>query len=175
MPQSYSQTHDAGADFEPHGGIAHTALTAAGAGDATEVLGNVVDRMAPGIGGAMHATVVLKAKAAIATSESLSVTSKLRTGDNSDGTTGWADYVPPPLDGLGAIAETTGIYTETMADAALGVDGASEETVYLHGFDLSGAARYIRHAVTPNLSRAGTDTATVSSVILLGGRRASAA
>ena len=77
----------------------------------------------------------------------------------------------PPGDGLGAIAELTGIYTETLADAATGVDALAEETVYKHNFDISGASRYIRHAVTPNMSRAGTDTATVASLALLGGLR----
>jgi hypothetical protein len=173
--QSYPQTHNAGADLEPHGGIAHTALTAAGGGDNAEVLGSVIDRMAPGIKGSICAVVTLKAKAAIAASESLVVTSKLRHGDDSDGSTGWADYVPPPLDGKQGYSLTTGIYTETLADAAVGVDSLAEETVYQHNFDLSGAARYVRHAVTPNLSRSGTDTATVSSTVLLAGRTSSAA
>lgn len=171
--QSYPQTHNADADFEPHGGAASTDIVAAGGGDNVAILGPVIDRMAPGIGGAMHAMAVIQAKAALGAAESLAIASKLRHGDDADGTTGWADYVPPPLDGDQGYGATTGIYSETLADASTSADGVAEGNVYKHGFDISGAGRYIRHSVTPNLSRGATDTATVSSVVMLGGRRAS--
>ena len=93
MAQSYADTHDGSANWEPHGGMS-TAVTAAGAGDNAEVLG---DRHRPHGSWprwAYCAMVVTKVKAVIGASESIAVTSKLRHGDNSDGTTGWADYVP---------------------------------------------------------------------------------
>lgn len=136
-------------------GAANTAVTAGGAGDATEVTGVTIDQ------DTAQATPALKAKdfnaltfvvgftTTLANTQSLTVTAKIE--DSADGST-WATYVD----------------SKTIASVTATANATYTGTGKINA-DLTGARRYVRVKFTPNLSAANTDTAALSCVALLGG------
>lgn len=126
-------------------------LTAGGGGDATEVDGEWLDRK-----GYSWAKVIIWHRATFsgpAGAQTLSLAANLQSATSNAGA-GAADFGDPM----------------TVAVVNTSESGGSTELACteLH-FDLTMAERYIRAQFTPDLSAAGTDTATVGCIILLGG------
>jgi hypothetical protein len=149
----YGDLHDFGDLFTAKVAFANTAATAAGSGDATEVNGDAIDRFAFTSGRMAHATLVVAARATMASGETLTIAANFQDAVSSTGP--WADFGD-------ALAATTTV------SAAGGAVTASPGTVEL-GCDITGARRWVRVQVTPNLSRAGTDTATIAGLVVFGG------
>jgi hypothetical protein len=121
-----------------------TALTAAGSGDNTEITGNSIDLM-----GYTSLEIVTHYTTTLTAEKTLSLLTKYETSANgSDWNT----------------AVTLQASTVVRTGATTAVDG-------VHALSLvtAGLPRYIRFKVTPDLSHSGTDTATVTGVVVLGG------
>ena len=123
------------------------AATAGGAGDATEANGNWVSRDDATSGMAVSAKLIIAYAATLAEDETLSIDVNIQDASNSGGT-GAADY--------GAAYEATDVATG-------GTGGTTEEGTIELDFDLSSANEFVRSQVTPDLSAAGTDTATLTA------------
>lgn len=126
---------------------AGSAATAAGSGDATSVTGVTVDRMGFGNGspaGVLNAGVAYEA--VLASGATLSIGYSIQ--DSADGTT-FADY-----------------QTATYAVVATGPSGGGTKVgVFdLGSVNLSSARRYVRMVYNPDLSAAGTDTASFRAI-----------
>lgn len=119
-------------------------IVAAGAGDAVEVNGATIDRK-----GFNSCVCLLPHEAALTASQTLTVAVQLQHGDESDAS---------DMADLGAAYDVT---SATLS--------ASGEGLLSFNLDLSGVKRYFRLQVTPDLSHSSTDTAEVSSVVVLGG------
>lgn len=140
-----AQTYDSGAFLSPQFSSISTA-TAGGAGDNSAVTGESIDRQGFGSG-----TLAVAYKAVLSQAATLSLT--VTRQDSDDGTT-WND------------AETL----HAAAVVATGETGGSTEQSVLKVKDsYEVKARYVRYVITPNLSAANTDTASVSAVLVLGG------
>lgn len=123
-----------------------TAATAGGSGDATEATGNSLDTQALATK-ANSVNFVIGAKCSLTAAKNLTVAARIQHSvDNSV----WTDLV--------ALATL-------LTLSATGTNTGSCKV----GADLTGAKRYIRVAVTPDLSATGTDTATIFAVALFGG------
>lgn len=126
-------------------------LTAAGAGDAVEVVGAVVDTR-----DFMSAKLNVYCRSTLAANKGLLLTVKVAESD--DGTTFGADQV---------------------LDTAVQVDGSASiqtntEKVYEKKIELSGLVvrkRYLKFKITPDLTNSATDTSTIAGFIDLGGAR----
>jgi hypothetical protein len=127
-----------------HGG--YVAATAGGSGDATEASGTWIDRL-----GYDTAKVVVVTRAVLGADETLSITAANLRDATSDAGASAADY--------GAAISTSQLI-------ATGGSGGSTEldVIELFDVDLTGANRYVQLQFTPDLSRANTDTATLSVV-----------
>jgi hypothetical protein len=121
-----------------------TALTAAGSGDATEVTGNVIDLL-----GYTSLEYVHQYTTTLTADKTLALLTKYQTSpDNST----WATAV------------TLQASTVVKTGAATAADGVHTLTLVTGNLP-----RYIKFLVTPDLSHSGTDTATVSGIVILGG------
>lgn len=129
-----------------YGGSA--AATAGSTGDNTESNGQWIDRQ-----GASWAKVLVGYEAVLGIGATLAIAANLQEATDDAGT-GAADFG----DALASAVQATG---QSGGEAVSGV-------VELH-FDLTEAERYIRIQSTPNLSAANTDTARVTTMIVLGG------
>ena len=140
---THSAGHNAGAGQYTIAAFQNTAATAAGSGDNTTVTGNAVDITA--LSARYNAAVLsIGSVATMASGESLAVTALVQTSaNNSD----WSTLV----------ASQT-VYTHTASGGAATAAAAGGDV----SVDLSKAYQYIRCAVKPDLSRAGTDTATIA-------------
>lgn len=150
---SYSMMKDIGRYLKAMFAIPHTAATAGGSGDATEVDGVAIDRLALG-DRAESGLVVIAGRATMASGETLTIAANLQDSPNNSD---WTDH-------------STVLATTTVLSAAGGALTASAFQVQLP-VDLRGAERYVRVQATPNLSRAGTDTAEMFGVLVLGGQQ----
>jgi hypothetical protein len=136
--------NDSGAYIAGRYGATGT-LTAAGAGDNTEVNGEWIDRR-----GFHSLTVFLGYTTALTATKTLSLAANIQDATDSSGT-GAADFGTP----YPATVQATGAGT---------VKGVRKLT-----FDLRMAASHVRVQFTPDLSHSGTDTATVWAIYVLGG------
>lgn len=138
-----SSGHDLAAHLPvAQGAFASTAATAAGSGDSTSITGTAVDLT--GLGARFNAALlVIGSQATLASGESLAVKTQIQySANNSD----WSN-----------LTSVATLYTHTASGGAV-TGGYSGDTLNV---DLSKVGRYIRAVVTPDLSRAGTDTAVV--------------
>ena len=128
----------------------NAALTAGGAGDNTAVTGHIVDRF--GIGTPQSAVVAIPYSATLAQGETLSLDYTVQSGAAAN------------------LSDAATLLTASDVVLATGPTGGGTVTGTLEiDADLSGAARYVRVNVTPDLSRANTDTAQVGTVWVFGG------
>lgn len=148
---SVARMRDIGAFIGAALGFTQTAVTAAGAGDATEIDGDTIDRLA--LGDTYEgACLIVACRATQDTGETLTIAANWQDSPNDSD---WTD--------LG-----TAVAATTVITAA----GTSEQTGTLKvPVNLDAADRYVRVQVTPDLSRAGTDTATVVGLVVFGGGR----
>lgn len=125
-------------------------LTAAGSGDATAINGASYDRLSNG----MPRCCVMTAqhKSTLTSAKTLSMDLVLEhSTDNSN----WSAFS-----------------TLALAVVATGASGGSTQTgIVEKDVDLTGAYRYIRVTTTPDLSHTGTDTAVVSTLLMLAGHQ----
>ncbi len=123
--------------------------TAGGAGDNTELVGEILDRQ-----GYESCMIAVPYKAALGTAESLSLA--LTVEESLDGVT---------FDAAAVLLASTAVATQAAAGTC--------QDVYFLKVNLSGVGaprkRYLRFNLTPNLSRANTDTAILSALVILGG------
>lgn len=147
----HSAAHDLAAEIPVvRGAIANTAATAAGSGDSTSVTGASVDLTS--LGARFNtAALVIGSQATLASGESLAVKTQIQYSSNDSD---WSN-----------LTSVATLYTHTASGgAATAVQRGGIQTV-----DLSKVGRYLRAVVTPDLSRAGTDTATICAVWAFGG------
>lgn len=129
---------------------ANAAATAGGSGDNTEVVGVIIDRAA--IGWPQSCLVVIPFTATLAAADTLSIAWDIDSGDASN------------------LAGADVLEAATATVVAAGPSGGGTVTGELTAkVNLAGAGRYLRLNFTPDLSRANTDTAALSSVIVFGG------
>lgn len=128
---------------------ANSTATAGGTGDNTEVAGVIIDRAA--IGFPQSALVVIPYTATLGAGESLSLAYDVESGEASN------------------LSDATPVQAATSAVIASSVGGGTVTGEFTVDVPLAGAGRYVRLNYTPNLSRANTDTAALSSVIVFGG------
>ena len=123
---------------------------AGGAGDNPEVDGTVVDRQ-----GYSSCKLVIAWEATLDATETLSLAYTLQEGDASD---------------LSDAADFGTVVASAVVGTG-GTGGTTEAGVVEADYNLvaNPCGRYIRAQYTPDLSRAGTDIATVAAVIILGG------
>ena len=140
---------DAGALIAARYAVAGVDLTAgASASDGVEINGAWIDRQ-----GFLSLKIVIVFRAVLGQDETLKIAANAQDATASNGT-GAADFGT-------AYASTT--------VATGGAGGSTETGVVEMDLDLTAADRYVRVQLTPNLSRANTDTAEISAVYLLAG------
>jgi hypothetical protein len=148
---SFGSQHDVGARLIPQLAADNTSLTAAGAGDNTQVVGVIIDRTL--LNYPLSAILALAWKAVLGASATLTLkTVLIEHGDASN------------LSDAASLA--------TFADVVVATDSGSGSTLrgcQEYKADLAGAKRYVRFKFTPDLSAANTDTATVAAVAVFGG------
>jgi hypothetical protein len=130
---------------------ANASLTAAGTGDATEVVGASIDTTALGVK-CESVAFAIAASATLAATKTLTVAAKV---EHSDDGSSWSDLV----------ASST-ILTLTGASG-----GSTERGTAKIGVALENAKQFIRFRYTPDLSNTATDTATVAPIGIFGGAR----
>lgn len=129
---------------------ANTAVTAGGGGDNTEVTGVIIDRAA--LGWPESAVLAIPFTTTLAASETLSIAYTVASSQ--------ADNLSNP----------TTVRTAALAAVATGPGGGGTVTgTFEVDLNLRGAGRYVRANWTPDLSRANTDTAALSAVLVFGG------
>lgn len=146
LPRSFSKA------LSEHFGAALSAV-AAGAGDATEVDGEDIDRS-----NAHSACFIIQAQAVLADTKTLVLKATLQ--DSPDGTT-YTD--------VAADLQPEGAANSTVLTLTGESGGTTERGVYKLDVDLSSLDKYIRIQLLPELNATGTDTAVCSAVCLLGG------
>lgn len=134
-------------------------VTAAGTGDNTKVTGATIDRFNGGTTLAASMLIVTNYLAALDTDETISFTYEIEdSADNSTWTTAVALGAKTVADTAAAAGNESGV------QEASGSNAVSALAVNLESYK-----RYVRVNVTPDLSRAGTDTAVWGTVAILGG------
>lgn len=133
-------------------------LTAAGAGDATEVNGAWIDRTLGGLfAAAMSAKLCMNYTTTLGNSgETLKFGVTLQDADDINGT------------GAADVNGADGTLAATVASTATS-GGSTNTGVAEVDIDLAPCKQFFRVQITPDLSAAGTDTAAWSSVMLLFG------
>ena len=126
---------------------ANTAVTAGGAGDATAVVGVILDRAA--LGWPDSIVIAVPWTATLAAAATLAIATSLQHGDQSN------------LSDVTTLSSTAGVVVGTGVGTLTG-------TLEVN-LSLRGSKRYIRAGFTPDLSAANTDTAALSAVIVSGG------
>lgn len=63
----------------------------------------------------------------------------------------------------------TGVAVQAATAAVTGVADAAVTGVYKVNVDLSAYKRYVKFGIQPNLTNTGTDTAAITTVVVLGG------
>jgi hypothetical protein len=131
--------------------VKSSALTAAGSGDATTVTGITIDRLSfSGSDVPLTAQFIAAFDATLASGSSLSV--GITVQDSADSAS-WSAYA-------------------TLASAIIATGPSGGGEVYGQatlGVSLRSARQYVRMLFTPDLSRAGTDTAVGMGVAVLSG------
>ncbi len=139
--------------------------TAGGTGDDTILTGFAIDRARFSLDAslAISVDVIVAYDATLAAGKTLSLTFDLQTSIDGQN---WTDYAIQP-----ATVVATG---PTGGGRVVGVSRLTRQdsniaSGYSVGVDLSGARRYVRLLLTPDLSNTGTDTAVISTVGVFGG------
>lgn len=125
-----------------------TPATAGGTGDATEVNGVAIDLLAYGTR-YRSAKLVIPVRATLASGATLSIAANFQDGAASNS---WSDY---------ATALTNAVHLTGPSGGGAAVGVAELEV------DITGARRWLRVQVTPDLSSTGTDTAVMGAGVLL--------
>jgi len=128
-------------------------ITAGGTGDATEVDGVSIDRNAMTQGRGQSAILAILIKGTIASGKTAVVTANFQDSANDSD---WTDY-------------GTALGATTMLSAAGAALTASSAVAKL-AVNLASARRYIRAQVACDLNATGTDTAIISSVVIIAGQ-----
>jgi hypothetical protein len=129
---------------------ANAAATAGGSGDAAAVTGVIFDRLENGT--PQSGVLAIPYTATLAEGETLSIGYTVQSGNADD------------------LADATTLKTAVSAVVATGPSGGGTVSgTFEVDLLLSGAGRYMRANFTPDLSASGTDTAALSSVMVLGG------
>lgn len=138
-----------------------TAVTAGGAGDATAINGAWTDRSLGSVMGlAGSAKVIVGYKTTLAANKALLIAFKAQDADDGSGTNS-AD--------AGADAYPNGAaYASTAVKTDGGSGGTYTGTVEFD-VNLTGLRQFWRPVVTPDLNASGTDTATITSVVIMFG------
>lgn len=145
-------TRDIGALIKALNAFPSINVTAGGAGDNTPVNGNIIDRLA-------YADLFMSGKICIpftttlGAAETLKLDVKVQDG-NASNLSDAADYGTP-------------VVAQTVATGPGG--GGTVLGIFELDVDFSGAGRYIRVVVNPNISTANTDTARVGGGTLVVG------
>lgn len=149
---SFARSHNIGAFIGNERASDNVAVTAGGAGDNTEVVGQIIDTTL--FKHPLSVAVLINWKAVLGVSKTLTVkTVKLEHGDNS---------------GLSDAANLA-----TPADVVVATDSGSGSTLrgsQKYSSDLAGAKRYLRLKYTPDLSNTVTDTAELGACFVFGGQ-----
>lgn len=142
--------------FAPLVAIPSTSLTAGGAGDNVEVDGPSINRITTAGGVCDHLTFIVQALVAgiVAADATLSLKGTLQ--DSADGSS---------FSDVSATLQPSGA-AEGLIGSAISVDGSS---VSEFTADCRGLRQFVRLQLKPDLSAAGTDTATVSAIAILAG------
>jgi hypothetical protein len=144
-----SHMRDIGSYILAKNAMAALASTAAGSGDASEVNGIAIDRLALG-STYQSAKLVVAVSSTLTSGKTVSVAANFQDSPNNSD---WTDY--------GTALASTVVSTATSSTAFYGE--ASLDV------NLNGADRYVRVQVTSDLSYTGTDTAITTGVIVFGG------
>lgn len=145
-----SQIRNIGALISVMNAAANTAATAGGTGDATEVVGLIIDRTLIGL--PQSAVFAIPFAAVLAEGETLSLAYTIESSGADDMS--------------GAVDLLTGAAT-VVATGPTG--GGTVRGCYEVAVPLMGAGQYVRGNFTPDLSSANTDTAALSAVFVFGG------
>lgn len=129
---------------------ANVAVTAGGAGDATEVVGVIIDRAE--LGFAQSCVLAIPFTATLAAGATLTIAYDIDEGAAAN------------------LSDAAVLTAGAATVVATGPSGGGTVTgTFEANISLAGAGRYVRPQFTPNLSAANTDTAALSSVIVFGG------
>jgi hypothetical protein len=148
---SFARTHNIGAFIASVRTSDNASLTAGGAGDNTQVVGQIIDRTLFSF--PQSATFAIFAKAVLGASATLTLKTVLIEHGDAANLSDAATF-SAPADFI--------LFTDAGAGSTL--RGQKE-----YDIDLAGAKRYLRLKFTPDLSAANTDTAECSSVVIFGG------
>lgn len=140
-----------GEDVSLRYAIASTAATANGSGDNTQIVGATIDRQAAGY--ALEALLAMAFTTILASTKTLTFKSVVITHDTASN-----------MGTEATLASFSDVVVATDPGGGSTITGTQE-----YRADLSGANRYIRFKVTPDLNASGTDTATVFGIVLLAG------
>jgi hypothetical protein len=148
---AFPTSHNIGAFIKAMRAGDNASLTAAGAGDNTQVVGAIIDRSL--LSNPLSLTAVITAKATLAASKKLTLkTVSIQHGDQSN------------------LSDTAAL--QSFADVDVLVDSGSGSTIsgqQEYDVDLAGAKRYVQLLYTPDLNAASVDTATTAAVLVFGG------
>jgi hypothetical protein len=142
-----TEIRDIGSKISVRRAAANLSITAGTGQDGQQQTGVIIDRAL--LGWPQSAVFAVPFEAALAASETLSIAYTVQTSDASD------------MSSPATVASATAAVVATGSGT---VGGAFEANVSLRG-----ARRYVRLLYTPDLSRANTDTATLSAVAAFGG------
>lgn len=143
------QMKDIGALLKVLRAAGNAAVTAAGAGDATAVPGEIIDRAEKGM--PQSGVLAIPFTATLAEGETLSVAYTVEEGEEDD------------------LSDASTLASETVV-AATGPTGGGTVTGCVEiDVKLRACGRYVRLGYTPDLSASGTDTAALSAVLVCGG------
>lgn len=112
--------------------------------------GAAIDRAVAG--GVFYNGLTLVAMTGAVTGAPSGQTLDAKIQDSADGSTGWADYIPPGQATVAAIAQITAVNTIGSVDV-----------------DLSGARRYVRVVETTTLTAGTAPTIAVVETVILSG------
>ncbi|MFV1573708.1 hypothetical protein VXL47_12205 [Phaeobacter sp. JH20_30] len=145
-----SQLRNIGALVSVLGASANASITAAGAGDDTDIVGLILDRAEKGY--PQSCVLAVPFEATLAEGETLSLTCSLQSGSSDD------------------LSDATDLHTVDKTVVAVGpVGGGVVSGTFEIAAPIMGAGRYLRAVITPDLSAGAADTAALSSVIVFGG------
>jgi len=149
---SCARSHNIGAFIGAQKAADNTALTAAGSGDNTEVVGQIIDTTL--YKHPLSVAVLISWKAVLAASKTLTLKNVAFEHSDDSGMSGGTDLSAP-------------------ADVVVATDSGSGSTLHgcqMYKVDLAGCKRYVRLTHTPDLNATATDTATTAAVFVFGGQ-----
>jgi len=147
-----SKFRDMGAYLTYGGHVATTSVTAGGSGDNTAINGPWIDRI-----GFNSCKIFVFGVTSIQAAQALALSAKLQDAVDGSGS------------GSGDFAAGMPNYSPLTAKQVIAGPTAAAKFCVELDFDLSGAKRFFRPVITPDLSAANTDTAGVEILIVLGG------